>query len=71
VDPERFAPRGRVWLHPGNHNHLRLTRIMESLATLGLRDEALALQRCLLDDIARERGGVSETTLKFWRGVIA
>lgn len=40
IDAARFAIRRRVWLQPGNHNHLRLTRIMQSLAELGLREEA-------------------------------
>ena len=66
-EPGRFASRSGVWLHPGNHNHLRLTRIMESLATLGLFDEAIALQDCLTNRIAREFGAVSKTTLEFWR----
>src|SRR5260221_45223 len=35
IDASRFPARARVWLHPGNHNPLRLTRIMESLATPG------------------------------------
>jgi hypothetical protein len=49
IDKSSFADRARVWLHPGNHNHLRLTRIMQSLAALGLPAEAEALQRCLAD----------------------
>lgn len=68
IDPDRFPMRSRVWLHSGNHNHLRLTRIMQSLATLGLRDDALALQRCLLEDVytlhARQ---ISDATVRFWR----
>jgi hypothetical protein len=71
IDAARFPARARVWLHPGNHNHLRLTRIMESLATLGLRDEAAALQRCLLEEIAaRHPDSVSPRTLGFWRKML-
>src|SRR5207248_5177716 len=33
IDRGRFPARSRVWLQPGNHNHLRLTRILDSLAT--------------------------------------
>ncbi len=66
-DPERFERRARIWLHPGNHNHLRLTRMMESLAALGLHAEARALQRCLIDRIAPMYGRVSKTTLDFWK----
>jgi hypothetical protein len=72
IDDPHFPTRARVWLHAGNHNHLRLTRIMDSLATLGLREEALALQRCLIDDLAGGRGAgmVSPRTLAFWRSAL-
>jgi hypothetical protein len=72
IDETRFPARARIWLQPGNHNHLRLTRIMDSMATLGLRQEALALQRCLLDDVAGGRGAsrVSPRTLDFWRSAL-
>jgi len=69
IDAARFADRAELWLRPNNHNHLRLTRIIQSLATLGLVEDARALQRCLVDDIA---GGptadrVSAATVRFWR----
>jgi hypothetical protein len=70
IDPSRFPVRARVWLSAGNHNHLRLTRIMDSLATLGLRAESAALRRCLLEDIAAGPGAgkISPRTLTFWSG---
>jgi hypothetical protein len=55
-----------VWLHAGNHNHLRLTRIIDSLSALGRTGDAAALKRCLLEEVA-PRGGVSARTLQFWR----
>lgn len=69
VDPGRFVMRARVWLRPGNHNHLRLTRIMDSLAALGLTGEARALQRCLLEDVCAgpEGHAVSARTREFWK----
>lgn len=69
IDAMRFPARARTWLHPGNHNHLRLTRIMDSASTLGLRDDALALKRCLLDDVCAGPGAgrVSARTMEFWR----
>jgi len=71
IDDARFPVRSRVWLHAGNHNHLRLTRIMDSLATLGLVDDARALQRCLLEDVGRTAGGrITPRTLAFWREVV-
>ena len=69
IDAARFAARSRVWLHPGNHNHLRLTRIMDSLAALGLEPEARALQNCLLKDVYEGpgRGLITRETADFWR----
>jgi hypothetical protein len=71
-DPSRFALRSRVWLRPGNHNHLRLTRIMQSLAALGLEADARALQRCLLEDIAGgpEGDNVTKRTSEFWKSAL-
>jgi hypothetical protein len=71
IDDAGFPARSGVWLHPGNHNHLRLTRIMDSLATLGLAGDARALQRCLLEDVAPAAAGrITPNTLAFWRGVL-
>lgn len=69
IDAARFPARARTWLNPGNHNHLRLTRIMGSLSALGRRDDALALKRCLLEDVCAGPGvgRVSATTMEFWR----
>jgi len=65
-----FASRRVAWLNRGNHNHLRLTRILTSTATLGLQREALAFQRCLVD-LAREHPeAVTRDTLRFWEGAI-
>jgi hypothetical protein len=68
IDESRFAARAANWLHPGNHNHLRLTRIMESLATLGLPEEARALRRCLVADVYEGpgRGRVTPQTYRYW-----
>jgi Opioid growth factor receptor (OGFr) conserved region len=73
IDEATFAARSRVWLTPGNHNHLRLTRIMDSLSTLGLRDEAIALQRCLIEDVCGGpgKGCVSPRTIEFWSRAIS
>ena len=72
LDAARFQDRAPTWLSPGNHNHLRLTRIMDSLATLGLIEDARALQRCLLEDVSAGVHGaaVSPRTRDFWRRAI-
>jgi hypothetical protein len=62
-----FGDRSRVWLRAGNHNHLRLTRILTSLRLLGLEEHAAALADCL-EAIAREHPhAISATTLAYWQ----
>jgi hypothetical protein len=71
-DPSRFEARARHWLHATNHNHLRLTRMMQSLDTLGLTAEARALQRCLLDEVYDGPGSraVTRETYEFWLAAV-
>jgi len=73
IDDHAFPARSRVWLAPGNHNHLRLTRIMDCLSTLGLRAEARALQRCLIEDIAAGPGKarIAPRTIDFWSRAVS
>jgi hypothetical protein len=62
-----FAAKRRGWLRAGDHNHLRLTRILTSLRLLGLGDHSRALFACLAA-IARDHpDAVSATTLDYWR----
>jgi hypothetical protein len=62
-----FASTSRGWLQAGDHNHLRLTRILTSLRLLGLEDHARALYECLVT-IARDHpSAISATTLAYWR----
>ena len=72
IDPANFPERARSWLRPFNHNHLRLTRIMQSLDALGLAAEAAALQRCLLTDIANGpgHGRIAPDTIEYWTAAI-
>jgi len=65
-----FYKAGDGWLTPGNHNHLRLTRMMISLRTLGLRDEALELYG-YVTGLASQRGGVTRDTLRYWNDAIS
>lgn len=63
---ENFAVRIPHWLTPGNHNFLRLTRIMRSLTLLGCRAEASALHGFLVEIVGQLPGVVSARTLDFW-----
>ena len=62
-----FAARAQNWLHPMNHNHLRLTRMLRSLRLLGLEAESAALFGAL-DSIYRDfPGRITGRTYQFWR----
>ncbi|GAC1540464.1 MAG: hypothetical protein NVS3B16_02620 [Vulcanimicrobiaceae bacterium] len=64
-----FASHGG-WLTPGNHNHLRFTRMLTSLRILGADEAARQLFRCLRDIHAEERRSgrarISERTFSYW-----
>ncbi len=65
-----FAGQSTNWLWPGNHNHLRITRILKSLRLLGLELEAQAFFKCLSELYAEEtRRGIpriTAATFQFW-----
>jgi hypothetical protein len=70
VEGPRFATASRNWLHAGNHNHLRLTRMLRSLRVLGLEREAAALWGALRALYERETAGrrtITPETFAFWR----
>ncbi len=65
-----FPTRSRVWLSVGNHNYLRLTRILTSLRVLGLPDHSAVLLG-QLELIARTYPQlIGKTTLAFWRRAV-
>ena len=71
LEGPRFAAAARNWLHAGNHNHLRLTRMLRSLRVLGLGHEAAALWEALRSLYEREsaagRRTITPETFEFWR----
>ena len=69
-------PGGRArqaqWVTPGNHNMLRLSRMLRSLHLLGLDDDARALLRDLEALYKAGAGGViGPVTLGYWRRAVA
>jgi hypothetical protein len=71
VQGPQFVAASRNWLHAGNHNHLRLTRMLRSLRILGLEREAAALWEALRALYEREnatgRRTITPETFAFWR----
>jgi hypothetical protein len=62
------SARQAVWLTPSNHNFSRITRIIASLYTLGLKEHAIAFN-AIMNDIATHEGkGVTSTSsLSYWQ----
>ncbi len=63
--------RQSVWLTAGNHNFLRITRILACLSHLGLKAQAQAFLAILADVQRKEgKGIISSKTMGFWRSAI-
>lgn len=66
-----FSARSANWLNPGNHNHLRLTRMLRSLRLLGLTAESAALYRALSEIYRSHSDCITQRTYQFWTGAAA
>ena len=67
---DNFEKRARNWLNPGNHNHLRITRILTSLRLVGLSQYSKAFFRCLEVIYQEHRNRITETTFGFWQRAV-
>ena len=69
-----FAAKATVWVSPGNHNHLRITRILRCLNCLGLEAEARAFFECLSEiyesEQSQPRPAISNETILYWRRAV-
>jgi hypothetical protein len=69
-----FRAKATVWLSPGNHNHLRITRILRCLSFLGLEAEAKAFFECLSEIYENEQSrplpAISTETILYWRRAV-
>jgi Opioid growth factor receptor (OGFr) conserved region len=69
-----FAAKATGWLSPGNHNHLRIARILRCLAVLGLEAEAAAFLECLAEIYEDEQNkplpAISDETMLYWRDAV-
>lgn len=61
-----FGARAENWLWAGNHNHLRLTRMLRSLLVLGLEAESKALFAALNGIYRAYPNRISSRTHAFW-----
>lgn len=72
---QNFATKATVWVSPGNHNHLRITRILRCLSVLGLEAEAKAFFDCLVEICEGEQNepmsAISDETMLYWREAVS
>ncbi len=67
VEGPDFAPAAARWLTPGDHNHLRITRILRCLRVLGREQEAQQFWWAVAGLYRREPGRITERTFAYWR----
>jgi hypothetical protein len=67
---DEFRERQAIWLNRGNHNFLRLTRILRCLSILHAAALSRALLVCLLDIATEHPGVISERTIGYWRDAV-
>ena len=66
-----FDERHQVWLHAGNHNFLRISRILRSLSLFGCVRYASAFLECLEEIYAEKPKAIGNTTMGYWRRAVS
>lgn len=67
---KRFYADNDHWLAQGDHNHLRITRILKSACLLGLRDEAIKFHNFILQRVESAQP-VTRESLAYWQTSIS
>jgi len=62
-----FDERRVVWLTRGNHNFLRISRMLRSIALLGHQRYASAFLECLEDIYEEDALTIGDVTMGYWR----
>lgn len=58
------------WATPGNHNFLRITRVLRCLTLLGLAGDARAMLAQLREVHARHAAVIGARSRQFWEGAV-
>lgn len=67
---ESFLKRKQNWVNWGNHNYLRITRILKCLKILGIADYAQAFFQCLSEIYVTEKGEITKLTFSYWQEAV-
>jgi hypothetical protein len=70
VPAKNFSARSANWLRPGNHNLLRITRMLKCCTLAGLDTEARAFLQRLEAIHGEHRGGITAESLRYWREAV-
>jgi len=70
VKSNEYVERSKDWLTPGNHNYLRITRILTSLRCLGLEKYSRAFLESLEQIYGQEGYKIGQKTLRFWQNAV-
>ncbi len=62
----RFYRENDFWLKPNDHNHLRITRILKSVALLNSKENAREFYDFIMERVAAAQP-VTDESLEFWR----
>lgn len=65
-----YSERKQEWINLGNHNYLRLTRILTCLKLLGLENYAEALFECLEKIYKEESRRIGSETFNYWKNAV-
>lgn len=68
---DNYSERQANWLRRGNHNFLRITRILICLRTLGLENYAIAFLDCLMQIYQTADQIIGETTYRYWKDALS
>ncbi|PHS72038.1 MAG: hypothetical protein COB22_06385 [Cycloclasticus sp.] len=71
VKGNNWNSRKSNWFTEDTHNNLRITRILKSLNSLGLKPEALKFHQALTELVENEKDcGIGETAQIFWLNAV-
>jgi hypothetical protein len=67
---DEYQERKLNWIEEGNHNYLRITRILTSLRLLGLENYAQAFFECLNQIYLEESKTIGSKTYTYWKRAV-
>jgi hypothetical protein len=63
---ENYEERKKVWVTEGNHNHKRISRILQSLVLLGFKDAAEIFLAALIEIYYQNKETIGIKAYEFW-----